>query len=74
MNSEIYFTELRQEHLDQAAAVFTRNFLKLNQNSNNPSQNFEEVFCTVRKKILPELLSGWSFVLMRGHTVIGLSI
>lgn len=74
MTSETYITEFKEEHVDQAAGVLTRSFLEMNAIWKEYKPKFEEIFPIMRGKILPAIASGWSFVLMRGHTVIGVSI
>lgn len=74
MKSETYITELKEEHVDQAAGVLTRSFIELNSIWKEYEPKFEEIFPVIRGKILPAVAPGWSFVLMRGQTVIGVSI
>jgi hypothetical protein len=74
MLSETYITEFKEEHVDQAAAVLTRSFLELNSIWKKYNPSYEETYPIIRGKILPALASNWSFVLMKGHKLLGVSI
>ena len=74
MRSETYITELKEEHIDQAAGVLTRSFIELNTIWKEHQPKFEEIFPIIRGKVVPSVAAGWSFVLMKGQKVIGVSI
>lgn len=77
MTNEVYVAEFMEQHLDQAADVLTRSFLELNTIWKNYLPSYEVIFPIMRGKLLPALGffgQGWSYVLMKGDKVIGVSV
>jgi len=62
MTEEVYFVEMKEEHIEQSAGVLTRSFLELNDIWKTFAPTYEEIFPVMRGRIIPALKSGWSFV------------
>jgi hypothetical protein len=58
----IEVTDLRSEHVEEAADVLTRSFLDLNDIWKKYNPTYEQIYPIMRGKILPAIASGWSYV------------
>jgi len=62
MNDNIEVVALKSQHVDQAADVLTRSFLGLNDIWKKYNPTYEQILPIMRGKILPAIMSGWSYV------------
>ena len=62
MNPTVEITTLEEQHIEEAADVLTRSFLKLNPIWKGYNPKYDQIFPVMRGKVFPTIGKGWSFV------------
>ena len=59
---KVSFTDLKEEHLEDASKVITASFLALNDIWKHMTPSYQDVYPVIRGSIIASVRKGWSFV------------